>query len=50
MYSCNQLVPKGHLLLAVIKPYVSDSHMYVLFVYKVKRFNNAKVIIIDKYN
>ena len=35
MYSCDQLVPKaGHVLLAVIKPHVS--HMYVLFVYKVK--------------
>ena len=34
MYSCDQLVLKGHVLLAVIKPHVS--HMYVLFVYKVK--------------
>ena len=34
MYSCDQLVPKGHVLLAVFKPHVS--HMYVLFVYKVK--------------
>ena len=34
MYSCDQQVPKGHVLLAVIKPHVS--HMYVLFVYKVK--------------
>ena len=34
MYSCDQLAPKGHVLLAVIKPHVS--HMYVLFVYKVK--------------
>ena len=34
MYSCDQLVPKGHVPLAVIKPYVS--HMYDLFVYKVK--------------
>ena len=33
-YSCDQLVPKGHVLLAVIKPHVS--HMYILFVYKVK--------------
>ena len=33
MYSCDQLVPKGNVLLAVIKPHVS--HMYVLFVYKV---------------
>ena len=33
-YSCDQLVPKGRVLLAVIKPYVS--RMYVLFVYKVK--------------
>ena len=32
--SSDQLVPKGHVLLAVIKPYVS--HMYVLFVYKVQ--------------
>ena len=34
MYSCDQLVPKGHVLLAVIKPHLS--HMYVVFVYKVK--------------
>ena len=36
MYSCDQLVPKGHVLLAVIKPYESHICMYVLFVYKVK--------------
>ena len=34
-YSCNQLVPPiEHVLLAIIKLYLS--HMYVLFVYKVK--------------
>ena len=35
-YSCDQLVPKGRVLLTVIKPHVSHMYMYVLFVYKVK--------------
>ena len=34
--NCDQLVLKGHVLLAVIKPHVSHICMYVLFVRKVK--------------
>ena len=37
MYSCDQLVLKGHVLLAVIKPHVSHMYIYIRpFVYKVK--------------